>query len=209
MESADAFIHLTPEQKQWVLAASRNDMYSIERLFDSDSKAGQAGIASTRDPWNGYTALHWAAKHGNQKLVGFLVLEAGMNPNVRSRGGYTPLILAGTCNRVDVCKYLVDKCGADLDIRDYSGRKASHYLDDFRRAADGEDTPNEFEYAFEGGQGGGTILGSSQTLPNLRRKAAERSASFLRELAAVRGSMRQMRHHKHFKSSLDTVEEVA
>ena len=92
---ADSYIQLTAKQKQWILAAARNDMYNVKRLYGEEGKA----IALTRDPWNGYTALHWAAKHGNQQLVQFLVCEAGLNPDARSRGGYTPLILAACCNR--------------------------------------------------------------------------------------------------------------
>jgi hypothetical protein len=197
--SADTFLHLTKTQKEWILAASKNNMYNLKRLLDTEK-----GIAGTRDPWNGYTALHWAAKHGNQQLVQLLVAEVGMNPNVRSRGGYTPLILAATCNRNFVYQYLVNSCGANPDIRDFSGRKAGQYLDDFRRAEEGED--GEDEYGLD--EDYERALGGSQTLPNLKKKAVERSASFLRELAAVRGSMRTMRHHKHFKSSLDTVDEA-
>lgn len=119
-EDADTYIQLTPEQKQWILAASKNDMFNVKRLYNEEGDA----VASTRDPWNGYTALHWAAKHGNQQLVQFLVCEAGLNPDARSRGGYTPLILAACCNRQFVYQYLVNSCGADPDIRDFAGFKA-------------------------------------------------------------------------------------
>ena len=50
--------------------------------------------------------------------------EAGLNPDARSRGGYTPLILAACCNRQFVYQYLVNSCGADPDIRDFAGFKA-------------------------------------------------------------------------------------
>ena len=120
-DAADAYIQLTPKQKQWILAASKNDMFNLRRLF---GEAGGEAVAATRDPWNGYTALHWAAKHGNQQLVQFLVCEAGLNPDARSRGGYTPLILAACCNRHFVYQYLVNSCGADPDIRDFAGFKA-------------------------------------------------------------------------------------
>ena len=119
-EDADTYIQLTTKQKQWILAASKNDMFNVKRLFNEDGDA----VASTRDPWNGYTALHWAAKHGNQQLVQFLVCEAGLNPDARSRGGYTPLILAACCNRQFVYQYLLNSCGADPDIRDFAGFKA-------------------------------------------------------------------------------------
>ena len=105
---------------QWILAASKNDMFNVKRLFNEEGDA----VASTRDPWNGYTALHWAAKHGNQLLVQFLVCEAGLNPDARSRGGYPPLILAACCNRQFAYQYLLNSCGADPDIRDFAGFKA-------------------------------------------------------------------------------------
>ncbi|XP_018418460.1 PREDICTED: ankyrin repeat domain-containing protein SOWAHC [Nanorana parkeri] len=51
-----------------------------------------------------------------------------VNINARASGGYTPLHLAAMHGHLDVIKLLVGAYDADLDIRDYSGRKAWQYL---------------------------------------------------------------------------------
>ena len=51
-----------------------------------------------------------------------------MSRNIRTRGGYTPLILAAMHKRKKVYQLLLETYGADPDLRDYSGRKAIHYV---------------------------------------------------------------------------------
>ena len=53
-----------------------------------------------RDPATGYTGLHWAAKHGNTDIVKLLAGTYELDINVKTRGGYTPLHLAGMDNLV-------------------------------------------------------------------------------------------------------------
>ena len=52
-----------------------------------------------------------------------------LDPNVRTRGGYTALMLAGLSKRHDIYNLLVETYTADENIRDYSGRTADQYLD--------------------------------------------------------------------------------
>jgi hypothetical protein len=51
-----------------------------------------------------------------------------VNINARTSGGYTALHLAAMHGHVEVVKLLVGAYDADVDIRDYSGKKASQYL---------------------------------------------------------------------------------
>lgn len=51
-----------------------------------------------------------------------------MNVNARSSAGYTPLHLAAMHNHLEVVKLLVGAFDADVEARDYSGRKACQYL---------------------------------------------------------------------------------
>ena len=81
-------------------------------------------------------------------------------------------------------------------------------MDDARRALDSQpidEVADEADGYFEAQQ--------SHTLPNLRNKAVQRSETFMRELAAVKGAMRAKasrqksglkRHRRH---DLDTVDE--
>ena len=47
-----------------------------------------AKISGTRDPATGYTALHWAAKFGNESLVHLLIGRYRMNKDIRYSGAF-------------------------------------------------------------------------------------------------------------------------
>ncbi|CAB3363813.1 Hypothetical predicted protein [Cloeon dipterum] len=76
---------------------------------------------------NTQNALHWAAKQGNLDVIKLIAGTHHVNPNVRSRGGQTPLHLAVQFGHDEVRDLLVNVYGADVDIRDYSGKKAAQY----------------------------------------------------------------------------------
>ena len=84
--------------------------------------------------------------------------------------------------------------------------KGEHYLEDARRALDSQpidEVADEADGYFEAQQ--------SHTLPNLKNKAVQRSETFMRELAAVKGAMRAKatRQKSGLKRylDLDTVDE--
>lgn len=120
----DIPIHLSPERKAWLSAALRLDYSTLLRMATADPS-----LVTTRDPANGYTALHWAARRGHVELVKLLAGRFGLSPDMRTRGGYTPLIIAamGKCN--EVYDLLVDTYLAREDIRDNSGHTATYYLE--------------------------------------------------------------------------------
>ncbi|EHB18808.1 Ankyrin repeat domain-containing protein 57 [Heterocephalus glaber] len=123
------------------------------------------GLLAKRDFITGFTCLHWAAKHGRQELLATLVNFAGkhqlpVNINARTSGGYTALHLAAMHGHVEVVKLLVGAYDADVDIRDYSGRKASQYLsvsvaEEIKSLVGALDEEEEVESAAGGGGGGG------------------------------------------------------
>ncbi|KAL6093162.1 hypothetical protein STEG23_008016 [Scotinomys teguina] len=126
--SGGGAVTLDPLEHAWMLSASEGKWDSLEGLL-----ACEPGLLSKRDFITGFTCLHWAAKHGRQEVLAMLVNFAGkhqlpVNINARSNGGYTPLHLAAMHGHVEVVKLLVGAYDADVDIRDYSGRKASQYL---------------------------------------------------------------------------------
>uniref|UniRef100_A0A8D2JKF9 Sosondowah ankyrin repeat domain family member C n=1 Tax=Varanus komodoensis TaxID=61221 RepID=A0A8D2JKF9_VARKO len=121
-------VALDPLEHAWMLCASDGRWESLEGLLSCEP-----ALLSKRDFITGFTCLHWAAKHGRHELLALLVNFAHrhrlpVNINARTSSGYTALHLAAVHGHLEVVKLLVGAYDADVDIRDYSGRKASHYL---------------------------------------------------------------------------------
>ncbi|RZF47144.1 hypothetical protein LSTR_LSTR005222 [Laodelphax striatellus] len=73
------------------------------------------------------TALHWAAKHGNEDVVKLLAGTYKVEVNAVTNGGYTPLHLAMQFGHEEIYNLLVQVYGADPNLRDHSGRKPRQY----------------------------------------------------------------------------------
>ncbi|TFK09367.1 phosphatidylinositol 4-phosphate 3-kinase C2 domain-containing subunit alpha [Platysternon megacephalum] len=121
-------VALDPLEHAWMLSAADGRWESLEGLLSCEP-----GLLSKRDFITGFTCLHWAAKHGRHELLAMLVNFAHkqrlpININARTSGGYTALHLAAMHGHLEVVKLLVGAYDADVDVRDYSGRKASNYL---------------------------------------------------------------------------------
>jgi len=123
---------LSKEGHAWLMAATRADYQTLSRLLVS-----QPGLVTVREPSTGYTALHWAAKLGSEDIVKLVAGTQALAPDTRSRlfiiriphrGGYTPLMLAGQQGKLDMYNLLLTTYRANPDLRDYSGKKAGHYL---------------------------------------------------------------------------------
>uniref|UniRef100_A0A7M4FEU3 Sosondowah ankyrin repeat domain family member C n=1 Tax=Crocodylus porosus TaxID=8502 RepID=A0A7M4FEU3_CROPO len=127
---AGGAVALDPLEHAWMLAAAEGRWESLEGLLSCEP-----GLLAKRDFVTGFTCLHWAAKHGRQELLAHLVAFArkqGLAVDVNARsggGGYTALHLAAMHGHLEVVKLLVGACDADVDVRDYGGRKAAQYLD--------------------------------------------------------------------------------
>ena len=61
---------------------------------------------NTRDPKNGYTALHWAAEKGQKKIVKLLI-EKGANLNAKTKNNLTPLNLADNNFENEISELLI------------------------------------------------------------------------------------------------------
>ena len=59
---------LNEQTRAWILAGAKNDESKLRMLLNQVPK-----IYRTRDPSTGYTALHWASKHGNEDLIHLLI----------------------------------------------------------------------------------------------------------------------------------------
>ncbi|XP_043946168.1 ankyrin repeat domain-containing protein SOWAHC-like isoform X2 [Protopterus annectens] len=116
-----AAVVLDQAEKNWMLCAAKGQLASLRQLLQQDP-----ALAHKKDFTSGFTALHWAAKHGMEELVVMLV-NAGADVNSRS-GGYTPLHIAALHNHRHIYDLLVTNYGAKEKVRDYSGRLPSQYL---------------------------------------------------------------------------------
>ncbi|MGH0137634.1 UNVERIFIED_CONTAM: hypothetical protein FKN15_016042 [Acipenser sinensis] len=134
-EEDNRSLALDPMEHEWMMCASDGQWESLNRLLACDPN-----LVIKKDFVTGFTCLHWAAKHGKQELIALLVNFAKqhavpLNINTRSSAGYTPLHLAAMHNHEQVVKLLVGAYDADVNIRDYSGKKAWQYL---REDVDGD-----------------------------------------------------------------------
>lgn len=123
-------VTLDPLEHEWMMCASDGEWGSLSGLL-----AAEPGLVLRKDFVTGFTCLHWAAKQGKPELMALIINFAKqhnvpISVDVRSNTGYTPLHIAAMHNHMEVVKLLVGAYNADVEIRDYSGRKACQYLTD-------------------------------------------------------------------------------
>ncbi|XP_051834210.1 ankyrin repeat domain-containing protein SOWAHA [Antechinus flavipes] len=122
-------VPLEPAEHEWLVrAAGGHWTHQLHGLLLRDRS-----LAAKRDFMSGFTALHWAAKSGDREMVLQLVEVARrggapVDVNARSHGGYTPLHLAALHGHEDAAILLVERLGAQVLVRDHSGRRAYQYL---------------------------------------------------------------------------------
>ncbi|KAK1784064.1 hypothetical protein P4O66_004326, partial [Electrophorus voltai] len=119
---------LGPREHEWLVKCAAGQQDQICQLLLQDIK-----LAEKRNFISGFTVLHWAAKQGNSEIVRKILLLSqqggpGVDVNIKSYDGYTPLHMAAIHSHESVLSVLVRDYGANCNIRDNSGKKPYQYL---------------------------------------------------------------------------------
>ncbi|XP_043248925.1 ankyrin repeat domain-containing protein SOWAHB isoform X2 [Colletes gigas] len=125
-DSASVASQLDGKSREWLVRAAQGDYQALAKLAAEEPK-----LARLKDPTSGCTALHWAAKHGDEnivKLIAGTYKDYIKSVNETTNGGYTPLHIAMQFDHENIFNLLVQVYGANQEIRDYSGKKARQYL---------------------------------------------------------------------------------
>ncbi|PWA31696.1 hypothetical protein CCH79_00006400 [Gambusia affinis] len=128
-----ASVALDPTEKEWIYHAASARVPDLSQLLMQEPSLA-----------NKKTALHWAAKHGNENMA-VLVADAGADVNTKS--GYTPLHIAALHGHHHILDLLIGTYGAKENVRDYSGRLPGHYLNIKDPEGPQEDCDLQFQVA--------------------------------------------------------------
>lgn len=123
-----ASVALDPLEHAWMVSSADGEWEGLFQLLTCEPY-----LILKKDFVTGFTALHWAAKQGKPELLALIVNFAKqqavpLNINARSSAGYTPLHMAAMHGHLEVVKLLVGAYDADVEVRDYSGKRACQYL---------------------------------------------------------------------------------
>ncbi|XP_026669458.1 ankyrin repeat domain-containing protein SOWAHB isoform X2 [Ceratina calcarata] len=124
-DSASVASQLDGKSREWLVRAAQGDYQALAKLAAEEPR-----LTRLKDPTSG-TALHWAAKHGDEnivKLIAGTYKDYIKSVNETTNGGYTPLHIAMQFDHENIFNLLVQVYGANQEVRDYSGKKARQYL---------------------------------------------------------------------------------
>eukprot|EP00117_Sycon_ciliatum_P045194 scpid42252/ scgid32514/ Ankyrin repeat domain-containing protein SOWAHC; Ankyrin repeat domain-containing protein 57; Protein sosondowah homolog C len=103
-------------ERKWSNLAMAQNIRAMKTML-----ADTPTIVNRADFIFGYTALHWAAKLENGRMVEVL-LRYQADPSPVSSNGSTPLHIASRLGHERIIRLLVE-AGADCDLRDYCGKQ--------------------------------------------------------------------------------------
>ncbi|KAH8355789.1 hypothetical protein KR200_007549 [Drosophila serrata] len=103
-----------PKAKEWIVSMAKANYQELAKMASEFPELVKL-----------QTALHWAAKHGNEDVV--KLIAGTYKADVNARTGYTPLHLATQFGRDNIFELLWNVYKANRDIMDYSGNKPLDY----------------------------------------------------------------------------------
>ncbi|XP_037890452.1 ankyrin repeat domain-containing protein SOWAHC isoform X2 [Glossina fuscipes] len=112
-----------PKAKEWIVSMAKDNYQELAKLTKEYPE-----LVKLQDPCTqGYSALHWAAKHGNEDVVKLIAGTHKADVNGRTNGGYTPLHIAMQFDRANIFALLCNTYKANRDLLDWAGNKALDY----------------------------------------------------------------------------------
>ncbi|KAL8530379.1 hypothetical protein ACS0TY_007422 [Phlomoides rotata] len=108
-----------------VTAAAGGHIEKLKKKRDEIGDKGKFRRMCDTDSYSGFRALH-AAAMGKLEMCKFLVEEVGVDVDVKTDKGDTPLIIAAMGGKADIAKYLISR-GADITMADSMGFTALHW----------------------------------------------------------------------------------
>ncbi|KAF7988606.1 hypothetical protein HCN44_001179 [Aphidius gifuensis] len=128
-DRASVASQLDGKSREWLVRAAQGDYHALAKLAAEEPRLTRLK-----------TALHWAAKHGNEDIVKLIAgTYKDYIKSVNETTGYTALHVAMQFNNENIFNLLVQVYGANQEIRDHSGKKARQYLPS-QKAAVSQDT---------------------------------------------------------------------
>ncbi|XP_074101011.1 ankyrin repeat domain family member sosondowah isoform X2 [Cotesia typhae] len=128
---------LDGKAREWLVRAAQGDYQALAKLAAEEPRL-------TRQR----TALHWAAKHGDENIVKLIAgTYKDSIKSVNETTGYTALHIAMQFDHENIFNLLVQVYGANQEIRDHSGKKARQYLTS-QEAAVSQDTFRKKDLGF-------------------------------------------------------------
>jgi ankyrin repeat protein len=110
------------DEKKWFKYSQTCDLPQLKKLLDKDED-----LVNKKDYFTGFAAIHWAAKNGRVDVITWLY-DQKAEVNIRTNGGYSPLHIATIHKQEGTIHKLINTFDADINSRDYSGKKPRHYL---------------------------------------------------------------------------------
>ncbi|KAH8378920.1 hypothetical protein KR009_002088 [Drosophila setifemur] len=105
-----------PKAKEWIVSMAKANYQELAKMASEYPELVKLQVS---------TALHWAAKHGNEDVV--KLIAGSYKADVNARTGYTPLHLATQFGRDNIFELLWNVYKANRDIMDWSGNKPLDY----------------------------------------------------------------------------------
>lgn len=113
---------LEDHEKKWFRYIAKCDLEQLKKLYKIDNE-----LINRKDNFTGYAAIHWAAKKGRFDIIRW-AYEMKADMDARTSGGYTALHMAVIHKNELTIKRLINDHCADINVRDYSGKKPRHYI---------------------------------------------------------------------------------
>ena len=123
LDKQSNLVHLKGSKQQLTplhIAAGNGHLDVVEYLHNAGA------ILNDRDS-KGWGAIHYAARKGDQKTLGYLILQDPSLLESKTREKLTPLYIAAKREHTETVKFLLDH-QADSRVQDINGWSVVHYL---------------------------------------------------------------------------------